>query len=57
MCICLCCKSAGVTKACGEPEEKSEGMYACMHELEYYLVISLEDHVHENYGTLLSPLR
>jgi len=37
--------------------EKIEGMYACIHELEYYWVISLEDHVQENYGTLLSPLR
>lgn len=37
----------------GEPGEKIEGMYACILELEYYCVISLEDHVHENYGTLL----
>ena len=51
-----CSKSAGVTKAHGEPEEKSEGINACIQELEYW-VISLEDDVHEYYGTLLSPLR
>jgi len=50
-------KSVGVTKTRGDPEEKIEGINACIHELEYYWVISLEDDVHENYSTLLSPLR
>jgi len=47
-------KSAGIKKVRGEPGEKIEGVYACVHGLGCYWVISLEDCVHENYGTLLS---